>query len=80
MCVEFGEVTVIIDLVINILAFISPLLTFRDTSSHIIPDSREQNRFPRVLSQKFSGLRLLDYRKAQKNSSDPHIKVGSVQF
>ena len=35
MCVEFGEVTVIIGLVINILAFVSPLCAFRDTSSYV---------------------------------------------
>ena len=34
MCGEFGEVTVIIGLVINFLAFVSPLLTLRDTSSY----------------------------------------------
>ena len=34
MCGEFGEVTVIIGLVINFLAFISPLCAFRDTSSY----------------------------------------------
>ena len=31
---EFGEVTVIIGLVINFLAFVSPLLSFRDTLSY----------------------------------------------
>ena len=30
---EFGEVTVIIGLVINFLAFVSPLCAFRDTST-----------------------------------------------
>ena len=35
MCGEFGEVTVIIGLVINFLAFVSPLLTLRDTSTYI---------------------------------------------
>ena len=30
MCGEFGEVTVIIGLVVNFLAFVSPLLTLRD--------------------------------------------------
>ena len=35
MCGEFGEVTVIIGLVINLLAFVSPLLSFRDTLSYI---------------------------------------------
>ena len=34
MCAEFGEVTVIIGLVINFLAFVSPLLSFRDTLSY----------------------------------------------
>ena len=34
MCGEFGEVTVIIGLVINFLAFVSPLCAFRDTSSY----------------------------------------------
>ena len=34
MCGEFGEVTVIIGLVINFLAFVSPLFAFRDTSSY----------------------------------------------
>ena len=34
MCGEFGEVTVIIGLVINFLAFVSPLLSFRDTLSY----------------------------------------------
>ena len=36
MCGEFGEVTVIIDFVINFLAFVSPLCAFRDTSTYII--------------------------------------------
>ena len=35
MCGEFGEVTVIIGLIINFLAFVSPLLSFRDTLSYI---------------------------------------------
>ena len=35
MCGEFGEVTVIIGLVINFLAFVSPLCAFRDTSSYV---------------------------------------------
>ena len=34
MCGEFGEVTVIIGLVINFLAFVSPLLTLRDTLTY----------------------------------------------
>ena len=34
MCGEFGEVTGIIGLVINFLAFVSPLWAFRDTSSY----------------------------------------------
>ena len=34
MCVEFGEVTVIIGLVINFLALVSLLFAFRDTSSY----------------------------------------------
>ena len=34
MCGEFGEVTVIIGLVINFLAFVSPLCAFRDTSTY----------------------------------------------
>ena len=34
MCGEFGEVTVIIGLVINFLAFVSPLFAFRDTSTY----------------------------------------------
>ena len=36
MCGEFGEVTVIIGLVINFLAFVSPLLTLRDTLTYAI--------------------------------------------
>ena len=36
MCGEFGEVTVIIGLVINFLAFVSPLLTLRDTLTYSI--------------------------------------------
>ena len=36
MCGEFGEVTVIIGLVINFLAFVSPLCAFRDTSSYVL--------------------------------------------
>ena len=36
MCGEFGEVTVIIGLVINFLAFVSPLCAFRDTSTYSI--------------------------------------------
>ena len=39
MCGEFGEVTVIIGLVINFLAFVSPLLSFRDTLSYV-PSSK----------------------------------------
>ena len=35
MCGEFGEVTIIIGLVINFLAFVSPLFAFRDTSTYI---------------------------------------------
>ena len=35
MCGEFGEVTVIIGLVINFLAFVSPLLTLRDTLTYL---------------------------------------------
>ena len=35
MCGEFGEVTVIIGLVINFLAFVSPLLSFHDTMTYI---------------------------------------------
>ena len=31
MCGEFDEVTVIIGLVINFLAFVSPFVSFRDT-------------------------------------------------
>ena len=34
MCGEFGEVTVIIGLVINFLAFVSLLFAFRDTSTY----------------------------------------------
>ena len=34
MCGEFGEVTVIIGLVMNCLAFVSPLCAFRDTSTY----------------------------------------------
>ena len=36
MCGEFGEVTVIIGLVINFLAFVSPLLTLRDTLTYMV--------------------------------------------
>ena len=32
---EFGEVTAIIGLVINFLAFVSPLCAFRDTSTYV---------------------------------------------
>ena len=35
MCGEFGEVTVIIGLVINFLAFVPPFVSFRDTLSYI---------------------------------------------
>ena len=35
MFAEFGEVTIIIGLVINFLAFVPPLLSFRDTLSYI---------------------------------------------
>ena len=35
MCGEFGEVTVIIGLIINFLAFVSPMLTLRDTSTTV---------------------------------------------
>ena len=38
MCGEFGEVTVIIGLVINFLAFVSPLLTLRDTLTYVNGD------------------------------------------
>ena len=41
MCGEFGEVTVIIGLVINFLAFVSPLLTLRDTLTY---EDRNQQR------------------------------------
>ena len=34
MCGEFGEVTVIIGLVINFLAFGTPFVSFRDTLSY----------------------------------------------
>ena len=34
MCGQFGEVTIIIGLIINFLAFVSPLLTLRDTSTY----------------------------------------------
>ena len=34
MCGEFGEVTVIIGLVINFLAFVPPFVSFRDTLSY----------------------------------------------
>ena len=34
MCGEFGEVTVIIGLVINFLAFVSPFVSFRDTLTY----------------------------------------------
>ena len=34
MCGEFGEVTVIIGLEINLLAFVSPLFACRDTSTY----------------------------------------------
>ena len=34
MCGEFGEVAVIIGLVINFLAFVSPFVGFRDTLSY----------------------------------------------
>ena len=37
MCGEFGEVTVIIGLVINFLAFGTPFVSFRDTLSYIFP-------------------------------------------
>ena len=36
MCGEFGEVTVIIGLVINFLAFVPPFVSFRDTLSYVI--------------------------------------------
>ena len=42
MCVEFGEVTVIIGLVINFLAFVSPLLSFRDTLSYPLVSSSSE--------------------------------------
>ena len=35
MCGEFGEVTVIIGLVIIFLAFVPPFVSFRDTLSYI---------------------------------------------
>ena len=35
MCGEFGEVTVIIGLVINFLAFVPPFVSFRDTLSYV---------------------------------------------
>ena len=35
MCGEFGEVTVIIGLVINFLAFVSPFVSFRDTLTYV---------------------------------------------
>ena len=47
MCGEFGEVTVIIGLVINFLAFGTPFVSFRDTLSYarlIVPSSREVSR------------------------------------
>ena len=62
MCGEFGEVTVIIGLVINFLAFVSPLCAFRDTSSYVFGDvlqsakhraynaSSDVNRPPLVLT------------------------------
>ena len=34
MCGEFGEVTVIIGLVINFLAFVPPFVSFRDTLTY----------------------------------------------
>ena len=34
MCGEFGEVTVIIGLIINFLAFVPPFVSFRDTLSN----------------------------------------------
>ena len=36
MCGEFGEVTVIIGLVINFLAFVPPFVSFRDTLTYLI--------------------------------------------
>ena len=39
MCGEFGEVTVIIGLVINFLAFVPPFVSFRDTLSYIYLDT-----------------------------------------
>ena len=39
MCGEFGEVTVIIGLVINFLAFFSPLCAFRDTSTYVLQEA-----------------------------------------
>ena len=43
MCGEFGEVTVIIGLVINFMAFVSPLFVFRDTSSYVTFNDKNVN-------------------------------------
>ena len=40
MCGEFGEVTVIIGLVINFLAFVSLSFAFRDTSTYVLDISQ----------------------------------------
>ena len=52
MCGEFGEVTVIIGLVINFLAFVPPFVSFRDTLSYIsinttlpLPLGRSRSKF-----------------------------------
>ena len=52
MCGKFGEVTVIIGLVINFLAFVSLLFAFRDTSSYtfswvrrILPEAKFKNKW-----------------------------------
>ena len=50
MCGEFGEVTVIIGLVINFLAFGTPFVSFRDTLSYI----RGDFCFPTAISQQNS--------------------------
>ena len=72
MCGEFGEVTVIIGLVINFLAFVSPLLTLRDTLTYIEAFSTSQT------CQMWRNFRFLHICHAYKFEISPHDKFFST--
>ena len=78
MCGEFGEVAVIIGLVINFLAFVSPFVSFRDTLSYTyfvwpfwtLRSPRQQHFRPSIQEYHQNQVQITAYLKEQLSGPD----------